>query len=383
MLLSRLTFLENAFGMEKLTWLHKWNGYTTLILLSLHTIYLTLGFGLLNRLGIAGQLHDFLVNWDDVLKATIGMLMLIFIVVISIGIVRRGFKYETWYYVHFFTYLAILLAFGHQLSVGVDFARQPLFQVYWLALYTVAVGTILIWRFFGPAYLFYRHRFRVEKVVPEANGVVSVYVTGDHLDEFRYQAGQFIIWRFITPGRWWQAHPFSISVAPGGRYLRLSAKAVGDFTKALPGLKPGSWVVVDGPHGNFTLNRTTHRKLLFIAGGIGITPVRSMLEALPAGSPPPMVVFAARTHTDFALRKEVEAIVRSHGGRLRYILSEETAAGFAHGILDVPTLRRLVPDVAEREVLLCGPPGMMDAVTANLVQLGVARKSVHTERFAY
>jgi predicted ferric reductase len=317
------------------------------------------------------------------LKATIGMLMLIFIVIISIGIVRRDFRYETWYFVHLFTYLAILLAFSHQLSVGMDFAQHPLFTLYWYALYIAAAGVIIFWRFGGPAFLFWRHRFRVEKLEPAAKDVMSIYVTGRHLDEFRYRAGQFLIWRFLTPGRWWQAHPFSISVAPGHEYLRLSAKGVGDFTRKLPRLKPGSYVLIDGPHGNFTLNRTTKPKLLFIAGGIGITPLRSMLEALPAGTPPPVLVWAARTQADLALRSEIEALVRSHRGNLRIILSEESAPHLEHGILDAPTLHRLVPDVAEREVLLCGPPAMMDAVAASLAGLGVPKKAVHTERFAY
>jgi predicted ferric reductase len=382
-LLSRLTFLEDAFGMEQLTWLHKWNGYSALILLSLHTVYLTLGFGLLNRLGIVAQLRDFLVNWEDVLKATVGMLMLIFIVLISIGIARRRFKYETWYYVHIFTYLAILLAFSHQLSVGMDLAGQPAFKVYWYALYVVSVGAILLWRFAGPLYLFNKHRFRVEKLVPEGGGVTSVYVSGRKLDEFHYRPGQFLIWRFMTPGRWWQAHPFSISVAPGGRHLRLSAKAVGDFTGALPQLVPGSYVIVDGPHGNFTLGRTTNPKLLMIAGGSGITPLRAILESLPEGGPPPVLLHAVRTRADMVLHTEIEQLMRAHHGTVKYVLSDEDAPGFAHGILDAAMISRLVPDAASREVLLCGPPGMMDAVSATLESLGVARKTIHTERFAY
>jgi ferredoxin-NADP reductase len=68
---------------------------------------------------------------------------------------------------------------------------------------------------------------------------------------------------------------------------------------------------------------------------------------------------------------------------VHYILSVENAPGMAHGLLDAPTLKQLVPDLAEREVLLCGPPGMMDSVSASLVSLGVSHKSIHTERFAY
>jgi len=383
LLLGRLPFLENAFGLEKLTWLHKWNGYSALILILLHSILLLLGYGLLNHFGLLQQFNDFLFNWEDVLKATVATAMLIFIVVISIGIVRRGFKYETWYYVHIFTYLAILLAFSHQLSVGSDLVGQRLFQGFWLLLYALAFGVMGYFRFLWPAFLVYRHQFRVEKLVHESPGVLSVYVSGRHLDQMPYQPGQFMIWRFLDQERWWQAHPFSISVAPGGRYLRFTCKQLGDFTRSLSNLKPGTWVSIDGPHGNFTASRLSRPKVLLIAGGVGITPIRSMLEQLPAGVKNVALVYAARTQADLVLRREIEALAARSGATVRYILSDETAPGLAHGILDDANLRRLVPDATSREVMLCGPPPMMDAVTATLERQGLSRHLIHTERFAY
>jgi predicted ferric reductase len=381
-LLSRLPVLENVFGLERLTWLHKWNGYLTLTLLTLHGVFLTLGYAIADHAGLVNQFVSFLTQWQDVLQATVGFALLVFIVFISIGIVRRGFKYETWYYVHIFIYLAILLAFSHQLSVGSDLIGQPLSRFFWYSLYVLAAGLILIYRFIAPAWLFYHHRFAVAKVVRETPATVSVYITGRHLEKFHYLPGQFVIWRFFTKGRWWQAHPFSLSVAPNGQYLRLTAKAVGDFTRGLPNLRPGTLVSVDGPHGNFTLRRTHGRKLLLIAGGSGITPIRAMLEALP----PPAdvaVLYAARKNSDIALRTELNTLAARPHTTLHYLTSDETAPGATHGTLNAANLRALVPDAVAREVMLCGPPAMMDAVTAELRHLGVARRDIHTERFAY
>ncbi|HEY2003506.1 MAG TPA: ferredoxin reductase family protein [Candidatus Saccharimonadia bacterium] len=382
-LLSRLPVLENTIGMEKLTWLHKWNGYSALILIILHAVFLTLGYAILNHFNILAQLSDFMLNWNDVLKATIATLLLIGIVFISIGIVRRGLKYETWYYVHLFTYLAILLAFSHQLSVGSDFVGQRLFEAFWLSLYVLAFGAIGFFRFLWPVYLVYKHQFRVEKIVHETPDMLSVYVSGRHLEQLVYQPGQFIIWRFLTPELWWQAHPFSISTAPNGRYLRFTSKQVGDFTRSLSGLKPGALVSIDGPHGHFTPARLTRPKALLIAGGSGITPIRSMLEQLPAGIQDVVVLYAVRTRADLALRDEIEALAARRGAVVHYLLSGETVAGFTTGVVDQANLRALVPDVSSREVMLCGPAPMMDAVTANLEHLGLARNFIHTERFAY
>ena len=305
-LLGRLTLLEHHFGLEKLTWLHKWNGYLALLLILAHTVFLILGFATTEHVSLIKQTLDFMFNWEDVLKAALATVLLIIIVPMSIGIVRRGFKYETWYYVHLFTYLAILLAFSHQLSVGSDLAGNRAFQAYWYALYALSLGALGYYRFLRPMYLVYKHRFQVEKVVPETADVVSVYIKGQKLGQLPFQPGQFMIWRFLDKGRWWQAHPFSISVAPNGRYLRLTAKMLGDFTRSLPNLAPGTWVSVDGPHGNFTADRLSNPNLLLIAGGVGITPIRSMLEHLPQSTGSVVLVYAARTQADLALRAEIE-----------------------------------------------------------------------------
>lgn len=382
-LLGRLTFLENAFGLERLTVLHKWNGYTALTLILIHTVTVTLAFGAADHFTFVHQLVNFMFSWPDILKATIATALLIIIVFISIGIVRRGFKYETWYFVHIFTYLAILLAFGHQFSDGTDFVGQPLFRLLWLDMYYATFALLVIYRLLRPCYLMIWHQFKVDKVVRETSDVVSIYIKGKHLERFKYLPGQFIIWRFFAPGLWWQAHPFTISVAPNGQYLRITAKAVGDYTKQLPQLKPGTWVMLDGPHGNFTTAALSSPKVLFIAGGSGITPIRSILEKLPASVTDFLVLYAARSLPDLALRAEIEPLVASRAGTIKYVLSEETVSGYAHGFLTAENLAILAPDAADREVMLCGPPKMTDMVAKALQRDHVSHGHIHTERFSY
>jgi predicted ferric reductase len=375
LLLSRLPLIENAFGLETITKLHRWNGYIAFYSLLAHAVFLTLGFALVDRTGIIAQFLDFQTHWEDVLKATIGFILLIAVVGLSIAIVRRRLKYETWYFVHLTVYLMILLAFGHQLSVGTDFVGHAAFRLFWYVLYAAAIGLLIWYRILAIGYRLYRHRFTVARIVHETPRTISIYVTGRHLEQFHFVPGQFVIWRFLCRGLWWQAHPFSLSKAPnGGKHLRLTVKMLGDFTRQLEHLKPGTLVSLDGPHGHFTLATLSRPNVLFIAGGSGITPIRAMLEALPPEVKHVTLLYAVPTQADLALRRELEALMARYDGKLHYIL---------HGIIDAASLAALVPDAATCEVWLCGPPTMMKAVTAALQQVGVRHHLIHTERFAY
>ena len=137
-----------------------------------------------------------------------------------------------------------------------------------------------VWR---PVVLALRHRLRVHEVVRETDGVVSIYVKGRRLELLGAEAGQCFRWRFLTRRIWWQAHPFSLSAAPTSQMLRLTVKAVGDHTHALQRLLPGVHVIAEGPYGALTGVQRTRRRVLLVGGGIGITPLRALLEALPGG----------------------------------------------------------------------------------------------------
>lgn len=382
-LLSRLPLFDKSIGLEHVTWLHKWNGYAGLTLILAHFVTLLAGYGIVEGASWWTQFLDFLFNWEDVLKSALALVLFVSVVGLSVSIVRRQLKYETWYAVHLTTYLAILLAFGHQTAVGPDFAQQPLNRAIWIGLYVLTAAVIGFYRFIRPAYLVYKHRFVVDRVVAEADDVVSVYVSGRQLEELAFEPGQFFIWRFLDDERWWQAHPFSVSAAPNGQSIRLTAKELGDFTARLPALKPGTPVSLDGPHGYLTASRLTGRKLVMVAGGIGITPIRAMLEGLPEGQADVTVIYAARHQSDLVLKEEIDELAGQRGATVHYILSDETAAGTEHGVLDQHRLARLVPDLAEREMVLCGPPAMMAAVTRSAARLGLPRQRIYTERFAY
>ena len=243
---------------------------------------------------------------------------------------------------------------------------------------------LLGYRLVRPALAFFRHRFVVTRVVSEPGDVTSVYIGGRNLERFAIEAGQFMIVRFLAKGYRWEAHPFSMSCFPDGRQLRLSIKRLGDFTRRIPELKPGTPVLIDGPHGVFTARRCAADKVLLIAGGIGITPVRSLAEELVGAGRDVVLVYGNRNGQSIVFKDELDELVARAGGRLRvhYVMSDDPGWPGEKGRIDRDRLARLVPDIAGREVYFCGPPVMRKGIRAALANLGVPARRIHDERFA-
>jgi predicted ferric reductase len=290
---------------------------------------------------------------------------------------RRRLRYETWYFVHLYAYLGIALAFSHQLATGTDFIAQPAARAYWYALYAVTLGALVVFRIGLPLVRSTALRLRVERVVEEAPGVVSVEIGGRRLERLRAEAGQFFTWRFLTRDRWWEAHPFSLSAAPDGRRLRITVKGLGDYTAALRAIPPGTRVIAEGPFGTFTAAARRHARVALIAGGVGITPIRALLEEMPGGPEDITVVYRALTADDLILREELDELAGRRGVHVHYLVGGHDG----DDPLSPEHLRRLVPDIAARDVYVCGPPAMVDATRASLGRTGV--RHIVTERFAY
>ena len=381
LLMARTAWLEAAFGFEKMAVLHKWNGYAAVGLILAHAVFQTLGYQLGDGKNVAQQLGDFVTNYEGLLGALVALGLFVAIVAVSISIARRHLKYETWYYVHLYSYLAVALAFSHQLATGVDFAGNPVFVFYWTFLYIYVIGLLVIHRVAKPLLAYERHRFHVQSVHKEARGVFSVYIAGRDLDHFGAQAGQFAIWRFLDRTRWWQAHPFSISAIPQGHRLRITVKNIGDFTSSIHNLKPGTPVLVEGPFGKFT-ERPALRKVLLIAGGIGITPIRPLAEEMAADGFDVRILYRAHGHGDLVFKQELDSLAERPGVRLDYLLTEDGARRRPKDAWFRPeVLATLVPEIKERVVYVCGPARMTASVVSSLQQLGVPPGQIRTEAF--
>jgi ferredoxin-NADP reductase len=209
-------------------------------------------------------------------------------------------------------------------------------------------------------------------VVEEGPGVVSIRIAGRNLDRLQAQPGQFFQWRFLD--RWWTAHPFSLSEAPDGHSFRITVKALGDHSASLASTPVGTRVLAEGPFGVFTDAMQRRAKRLLIAGGIGITPVRALVERSAGGD---VVVYRALREDELVLRDELDDL----GVDVHYVVGDHAAPGGEH-LLSPEHLLELVPDLAERDVYVCGPPGMTDFAVRSVRAAGAPRRHIHVEKFA-
>ncbi|MFI1149735.1 ferric reductase-like transmembrane domain-containing protein [Streptomyces sp. NPDC020817] len=376
-LMARVPLLDHTVGTDRLARWHAWGGRCTVSLALAHTLLIIWGYSLTSHADVVSQTTTLVLHYPDLLKGTAGFLLFLATGVLSARAARRRLRYETWHYLHFATYLAVFLAFGHQLSNGADFVGNTSAQAAWYALF-LGVAALLAWyRFAVPLRRGLRHRLRVAAVRPEAPGVVSVHLTGEHLDELGGLPGQFLRWRFLTRGLWWTANPYSLSAPAHPNHLRITVKAAGGHSAALALLAPGTRVWAEGPYGGFTANRRTSPKVLLLAGGVGITPLRTLFETLPGQV---TLVYRARRPDDLALRGELDAIAAHRRATVHYVVDEPAAHSSP---LTARGLTTLVPDLAAHDVYLCGPPGMARAAIQALREAGVPARRIHHESFAF
>jgi len=375
LLVARLPWLDRRIGMDRLTVWHRWVGITLLWTLLTHAVLVVLGYA---RLDDAPMTKTFFAL-AGVTASLLGIgaaAIIVVVAAVSARKVRRRLRYETWHGLHLLLYLALGLAFVHQLQETTTFSASTPAKIYWWALWLFAFGALVTGRIVLPLWRNAYHRFQVAEVVLESDDVVSVRVTGRHLDRLPARAGQFCIWRFPGHNHWWLANPFSLSAAPDGRTLRLTAKAVGSASSGLRHVPVGSRAFVEGPYGAFTALHRTRPGALLIAGGVGITPIRALLEEEPGDDV--VVLYRVRSENDAVLVGEVRALIADRGGRLHLLTGRtgDTSPPFAPD-----SLLALVPDIAERDVYVCGPPAMTSTVLSALIRLKVSRRQVHAERF--
>ncbi len=383
LLLARLPPLERLAGFDRLTVWHRLNGKACLSLVLAHVVFITLGYAASDRISIPGEVSRLLGSYTGMVAATVGTALMIAVVATSLVIVRRRLRYEAWSLVHLTAYAGIALAWVHQIPTGNDLSANDAAAAYWTALYVVTLALLLLFRVALPVAQAFRYRLRVAAVTVEGPGVVSLRLTGRRLDRLHARAGQFFLWRFLDRGRWWSSHPFSLSEAPDGRSLRITVKDAGDFSGRIGAIRPGTRVVAEGPFGVFTATVRRRDKVALIAGGIGITPLRALAEewARTPDAPDVALIYRAVRADDIVFRAELDRLAREHGLALFYAVGDHNDPHGAR-LLSPEHLREALPDIAEREVYLCGPPAMMRAVERNLRHVHVPPRHIHTERFA-
>jgi predicted ferric reductase len=388
-LMARVPWFEQAWGQDALARTHRYVGFTSFNLLWAHIVLITLGYAAGSPLGLWRTIVDLVVNYPGMLLAVAGTVALCLVVVTSVRRARRRLRYESWHLIHLYGYLGAGLALPHQLWTGQEFLRSTASTVTWWTLYAACAASVLVFRVAVPLVRSLRADLRVVAVRAEGPGVTSVVVGGRGVARLAVRPGQFFQWRFLDGPGWTRAHPYSLSAAPDGRHLRMTAAHVGDGTARLAGLQPGTRVLVEGPYGRLHSGVRTRSKVLLMGAGIGITPIRALLEGLDREADDVVVVHRARGRDEFVFTGELQQLALARGARYVTVEGPRLAGrrtwlpqSAAH-LSDAQALVQLVPDVAERDVFLCGAPGWMDAARQAALDSGVPADHIHHERFDY
>lgn len=379
LLISRSPWIERAVGHDTAARWHTTSGKVAVTLMLVHAALISAMTGYYEGNAPWEQSLAFAERGWHMVATQVGLVLFLVVLVTSLAMVWRRWRYETWYTVHLVVYIAIAAVVPHQFLEGTTFRVNDAAAWFWAALYVVAFGSFLAFRVLKPLIQLWRYRMRVAEVIGQPDGSTTIVIAGRRLSRLRAQPGQFFLWRFLDRTRGRQAHPFSLSGAPDGDTLRITVKPSGDMTGEMADLAVGTPVVAEGPFGVFTDAARTREGTVWVAAGIGVTPVRAMLEE-PAEGPRDVIVRASSAQ-QAPLLDELRELSATRDFTL-HVLVGARGAGWAPA--DQPhTLSDLIPDVAERDVYVCGPTPWADAVAADARAAGVPRGAIHRERFAW
>lgn len=379
-LMARIPWIENRIGADTSARIHRALGEYTVSLAACHALLIILGYAQAQNAGPVSEAVTLELDYPDVLMSTAALGLLIWVGVASARAVRRRMAYESWYFIHLYVYLAMALAFSHEFAVGTDFSASLRNRVLWSALHIAVALLLITYRIALPLTRSLAHRVRVQAVTVEGPGVISIHLTGRALHRLRAQPGQYLRWRFLTRSHWWQSHPYSLSAPSTAHRMRITVKDLGDHSAALRDLRPGTHVWFEGPYGAFTAARRDtrqRRRTLLIAAGAGITPIRALYETLPGHGRDVILLYRASAPEDLVLYNELTLIAHRRGFGLYPLIGPRTGPDPLHH----DALRHLVPDIAARDVYVCGPPGLTASATGHLRRAGVPSRRIHTEAF--
>lgn len=377
-LASRGPWIERTIGHDHALVVHGKLGKAAFLLLLAHATLLTISWGVPEGRDIPAQTVYFLTNEKWIGLSVLGLVVFLVVVLTSVTAARRRWPYETWHAIHLLAYAAIALSVPHQFTDGATFVVSSFATWFWIALYAIAFGSLLIWRVIVPVCRVFRNRLTVNRVDRHADGSVSVIMTGRAVNRLQAQAGQFMLWRFWTRDLWMTANPYSLSASPLAHAMRITVKPLGDHSAALANLRPGTRVSVAGPYGVFHHGSRVGRGLVLAGAGIGITPVRALLETADAAEPVTVIV-RARSEAEAPLVDEIRDLCAAHGAEL-YELYGRRGSGWAP-VGFGGTLRDLVPGIERADLFVCGPIDWADAMAADAIAAGMPQAAVHREKF--
>ena len=376
-LVARMPWIEKSVGHDRLVIWHRKLGPYSMYLVTFHVLFVILGYAGNDRVPMAVELWRMIFRYPWMLPAFVGFIFFAAAGITSYKKVRKNMSYETWWTIHLYTYLAIALAFMHQVLTGPMFIGHPLNKLYWELLYIYSALVLVMYRFVIPNVRSLRHGVKVEQIVHEGPGVYSIIMKGRSLNKLDAHGGQFFGWRFLTKGQWWISHPYSLSAAPTYKYLRVTVKELGDQSGVIKDIKPGTRVFFEGPYGTFVASRASKGHVVLVGGGVGITPLRALFEEFDI-SKEIDVIFRASKAEDLVLRHELDELAKMRGARVHYLVGSRNEHP-----MSAKYISALIPAFRDADVYVCGPTPLVEAVKEAAKTVGIPKNRFHDEAFEF
>ncbi|MDP9828722.1 ferredoxin reductase family protein [Kineosporia succinea] len=382
--ISRSRSLTKAFGIEQLIVSHRWFGILTMVMVLVHTALVILDD--------PGE-NLALVTWvhapPRARNATVSTLAIVAICLFAMFRRKLRWPYEVWRWIHITLAVLALVTAGFHVYLLNHLIRNPVMRAWFVGIAAVVLMT-LTRRWIVRPLLHHDRRYVVQQVVQESPVVSTLVLAPRHNWQpgLRFLPGQFAWIRFDSFRRPWEEHPFTIaSSADRPREIEFTIRHVGDFTRGVGRLRVGAVVRLDGPYGDFTVDIRQKRPLLLIAGGVGVTPMMSILRTLAHRDDfrPAVLIMAARHERDLLFRAELRELSAHLPLRVIEVLSAppEHWTG-QRGRVDAGVLHTALPSRRERtetDVYICGSPPMVGGALAGLRRLRVPAHLIHTEQF--
>jgi predicted ferric reductase len=388
-LMARVPMIERSYGQDELARRHRLVGFWSFNLLLVHIALILIGYTLRDHNNLLRETWTVVTTYGGMLLAVAASAALTVVVVTSVKAARKALRYESWHLLHLYAYIGVGLSIPHEIWTGEDFTTSRVARLYWWSAYGVALGAIVLYRLVLPLWRTLRHGLTVREVVQEAPGVVTVLLGGRGLHRLPVRAGQYFVFRFLDGPGWSRGNPYSLSASPAPDRLRVTAKAAGDGSSRLARLRPGTRVAVEGPYGRLTAERRMTDRVAMFACGIGITPLRALLEELEYRPGDAVLVYRAHSPADLVFREELEQLAGRRGITIHYLLGPRLQGRAswlpesAWSRSDTGAIRHLVPGIEHYDVYVCGPDRWMDAVCAAVREVGLPADQLHQERFSW
>lgn len=385
-LISRIDSAAEPFGEDALQLFHNLMGIAALGFILAHPVLL-----IISGYPASCWLNPFSACSNVATRtAALSVLVLLLLVGSSIWRKQLHLRYEIWYILHgIFAVLVLLLAFKHILMIG-RYTSTPIMKVTWTVYGVLILGLIIRYKIYTPLKNWKQPWEVLENRMEHGDSRTVVLKPVGH-EGWSFQAGQFA---WIKTGRTplhLGQHPISLSSrgdrSPDG-IVAFTIKNLGDWSgKEVPTLEPGDRVWLDGPYGVFTMDRNQAMGYVLIGGGVGITPLYSMLQTMVERDDlrPVLLFYGAGDPESLTFREQLMALADSGQINLTFIpVIERSQEGWTGetGFINAALMKKYLPRQYKRFIyLICGPKPLMDAMEEALPELGVPQQNIITERF--